>query len=175
MSPHVVRVLIGRELEGQKAWLRNFSCHPVSKRVYPGIIPSEGKEVKVKGLLLMGLDQREIKILDYFEDEGVDYSRQQVSVEVMGSDIKLTRIPSQAYVWNCGGDKLDLGNRWDYEKFLTQHLDGYLVSNVCKFASIVCVLDHAISLTKISFTRQSKFFHIQVQSFTAKMGALSNE
>lgn len=128
MSPHVVRVLIGRELEGQKAWLRNFSCHPVSKRVYPGIIPSEGKEVKGKGVkgLLMGLDQREIKILDYFEDEGVDYSRQQVSVEVMGSDIKLTRIPSQAYVWNCGGDKLDLGNRWDYEKFLTQHLDGYL-------------------------------------------------
>ena len=108
--------------------MRNFSRHPVSKRVYPGIIPSEGKEVE--GLLLQGLDQREIMTLDYFEDEGTDYSRQQVSIEVMDSDFKLTRVKSQAYVWIGGGDTLDLGNGWDYEKFVRQHVDGYLESVV---------------------------------------------
>ena len=128
MSPDVLSVLIGRELKGQQARLRNFSRHPVSKRVYPGIIPSEGKEVE--GLLLQGLDQREIVILDYFEDEGTDYSRQQVSIEVMDSDFKLTRVKSQAYVWIGGGDTLDLGNGWDYEKFVRQHVDGYLESVV---------------------------------------------
>ena len=106
--------------------MRDFSCHPVSKRVYPGIIQSEGKEVD--GLLLQGLNKRDVKILDYFEDEGVDYSRQQVSVEVevMGIDFKSTSIVSQAFVWNCGGDTLDLGARWDYDEFVRQHLARYL-------------------------------------------------
>ena len=126
MSSDVVMVLLGRELEGQKARLRDFSCHPVSKRVYPGIIQSEGKEVD--GLLLQGLNKRDVKILDYFEDEGVDYSRQQVSVEVevIGIDFKSTSIASHAFVWNCGGDTLDLGARWNYEEFVRQHLARYL-------------------------------------------------
>ena len=93
-----------------------------------------------------------MKMLDYFEDEGVDYIRKRVEVRIPDSSIAnldhtlLARnfpilsksnskngyhyVQTNAYIWARGEDTLDLSKVWDYESFRKQHLQWYLDSTV---------------------------------------------
>jgi len=159
MSPDVLRTLLGRvPTMVPKATLPHHSRHPVRGRVYPGVIPTlestamrsvapTTAKTSVQGILLLGVTPLEMTYLDYFEDEGVGYTRSNVQVVVprrvhrdgqpkdenMNDDIDHPEeriIQSHAYIWAQGASKLDLSCDWDYKTFLAEHLEWYLETTV---------------------------------------------
>lgn len=98
----------------------------------------------VDGLLLLDLSPEEIKIFDYFEEEGVDYIRKQVEVciqQASMTDLDLTsleqtspsfnkegvyHVKTNAYIWAKGEHYLDLMEEWDCEIFRKNHLKWYM-------------------------------------------------
>ncbi|KAL3797068.1 hypothetical protein ACHAW5_007569 [Stephanodiscus triporus] len=156
MSPDVLRALLGR-VPGMmpKAILSNHSRHSVLGRVYPGIIPTPAAgpttDNAVEGILLLDITPLEMRRLDWFEEEGVDYKRSNVQVKVPscsfdedgkpseyddGGNPNVEIIKTNAYIWALGTSKLDLSRDWDYDMFLQKHLDWYLETTVkpCRIA-----------------------------------------
>ena len=165
MSPDVLRELLGR-VPGMRprAVLSSYSRHPVLGRVYPGVVPAPptgpdnagGMPTTtttnaVEGILLLDITPLEMRCLDWFEEEGVDYKRSNVQVTVPlrsfnengqpnenndreNSDVEI--IETNAYIWLLGSSKLDLSCDWDYGMFLRKHLDWYLETTVkpCRVA-----------------------------------------
>ena len=135
MAPEVVQTLIGRfqpvltsvESVPILCKLDGFRRHPVIAGVFPAIIPNT--DSCVEGILLQQVSQREMRILDWFEDE--DYDRRLVSVQTTTDNI---RYEAHAYVWKASLHKLDLSTDWSHADFLQEHLDWYLQSTVrpCK-------------------------------------------
>eukprot|EP00985_Skeletonema_marinoi_P024488 scaffold17055_cov73-Skeletonema_marinoi.AAC.1 len=83
MSEEVLQCLLGRIPPMQpKVILQNHSRHPVRQHVYPGVIPSTSTSASVEGTLLFDLSSLDLKLLDYFEEEGVDYKRTDVQVQI---------------------------------------------------------------------------------------------
>eukprot|EP00985_Skeletonema_marinoi_P008534 scaffold3892_cov177-Skeletonema_marinoi.AAC.1 len=83
MSEEVLHCLLGRIPRMQpKVILQNHSRHPVRQHVYPGVIPSTSTSASVEGALLFDLSSLDLKLLDYFEEEGVDYKRTDVQVQI---------------------------------------------------------------------------------------------
>jgi len=90
----------------------------------------------------------EVKLLDFFEEEGVDYKRADVQVLIpdvtsfdeatqtlikkSDQDDYLTdqMLKTQAYIWLKDTSALDIAKDWDYEEFRRKHLDWYLQSTV---------------------------------------------
>jgi hypothetical protein len=161
MASEVVQALIGRLphfIPG--AVLHNHVRHPVMGHVYPAVIPANSvqnekdnndygtcdNKYSVEGLLLLDLSPDEMKMFDYFEDEGVDYICKRVDVQlpqtaaVDGIDTSFLRksaftegyniIEANAYIWALGRDKLDITRLWDYDAFRKNSLDWYLESTV---------------------------------------------
>lgn len=138
MSPDVLRELVGRvPAMIPKAILRDHSRHPVRGRVYPGVVPSPS--ATVQGVLLLDITPLEMKCLDWFEEEGVDYARANVECIIPAEtnapndrkgDAGERTITTNAYIWSLGSDKLDLSCDWDYNKFVEEHLEWYLKSTV---------------------------------------------
>lgn len=161
MASEVVQALIGRLphfIPG--AVLHNHVRHPVMGHVYPAVIPANSAQTDqgnndygacnnkhtVEGLLLLNLSPEEMKMFDYFEDEGVDYICKRVDVHlsqtaaVNGIATSLLRksalgegyniIEANAYIWALGRDKLDTTRLWDYDAFRQNSLDWYLESTV---------------------------------------------
>jgi hypothetical protein len=159
MSPDVLRILLGR-VPGMRpgAVLSHHSRHPVLGRVYPGVVPAPpagpddagGMPTTtidaVEGILLLDITPSDMKCLDWFEDEGVDYTRSSVQItvpavrsfnedgqrnendDVGNSDVEI--IETNAYIWALGSSRLDLSCDWDYDMFLRKHLDWYLETTV---------------------------------------------
>jgi len=175
MSPDVLRELLGRvPCTRPNAVLSNHIRHPVLGRVYPGVVPAPptaGRppdddsggmpttttiNYSVEGILLLDITPLEMRCLDWFEEEGVDYVRSNVQVTVPllrsfnendgqsnennndgenysnGVEIRDTN----AYIWSLGSSKLDSSCDWDYGMFLRKHLDWYLETTVkpCRIA-----------------------------------------
>lgn len=87
MSEEVLHCLLGRIPQMlPNVLLSNHVRHPVRNHVYPGVIPSETSSsaaaAVVEGILLFGLSPFEINLLDYFEEESVDYKRADVQVQI---------------------------------------------------------------------------------------------
>jgi hypothetical protein len=80
----------------------------------------------VEGVLLFDLSPLEMKLLDYFEEESIDYKRTDVQVQIPDA----TSMETQAYIWCKNISTLDLTKDWDYEHFRRQRLDWYLSSTV---------------------------------------------
>ena len=123
MAPQVLKVLLSRVPDMLvPAVLPNYRRHPVKDHVFPGIIPcSRGSATK--GLLLQGLSENELKILDWFE--GDEYVRREVKVMC-----DLIPHETQCYIWSNPVTDLDHGREWDYDDFLETKLDWYLKSTV---------------------------------------------
>jgi gamma-glutamylcyclotransferase (GGCT)/AIG2-like uncharacterized protein YtfP len=123
MAPQVLKVLLSRVPDMLvPAVLPNYRRHPVKDNVFPGIIPcSRGSATK--GLLLQGLSENELKILDWFE--GDEYVRREVKVMC-----DLIPHETQCYIWSNPVTDLDHGREWDYDDFLETKLDWYLKSTV---------------------------------------------
>ncbi|KAL7525650.1 hypothetical protein ACHAXR_001098 [Thalassiosira sp. AJA248-18] len=159
MSPEVLKVLLGRVPSMvPSAILHNHSRHPVRGQVFPGVIPtpaSSSSTVKgvvspttinaVEGVLLLDISPLEIKCLDWFEEEGVAYTRSNVQVSIpslsnlvdqtVSKNINIEcsdqqTIETNAYIWALGTSKLDLTCNWDYNAFLSEHLEWYLDTTV---------------------------------------------
>lgn len=144
MSEEVLSCLLGRIPSMlPRVVLKNHSRHPVRHRVYPGVIQSTStSSSSVEGVLLFDLSPLEIKLLDYFEEEGIDYKRTDVQVQIPGVDTTSIQsiitentdsdgsLETQAYIWCKHISTLDLTKDWDYANFRQQHLDWYLSSTV---------------------------------------------
>lgn len=147
MSEEVLSCLLGRIPSMlPRVVLKNHSRHPVRDRVYPGVIPCHPSSLSsssssVEGVLLFDLSPLEIKLLDYFEEEGIDYKRTDVQVQIPDVDTSIQSIltentdsngslETQAYIWCKHISTLDLTKDWDYANFRQQHLDWYLSSTV---------------------------------------------
>ncbi|KAL7507648.1 hypothetical protein ACHAXN_005324 [Cyclotella atomus] len=161
MASEVVQALIGRLprfIPG--VVLHNYVRHPVIGHVYPAVIPTNciqndndnngidtrNNKLFVEGLLLLNLSPSEMKVFDYFEDEGVDYICKRVNVQlprtavdIADVDASLMRknsfaeghiIETNAYIWALGKDKLDTTKQWDYDAFCKNSLDWCLESTV---------------------------------------------
>jgi len=92
-------------------------------------------------VLLFDLSPLEMKLLDYFEEESIDYKRTDVQVQIPDVDTSIQSIltentdsdgslETQAYIWCKHISTLDLTKDWDYANFRQQHLDWYLSSTV---------------------------------------------
>ena len=144
MSERVVSTLIGREPTFHKpAFLppNKYSRHPVIGQRYPGVIETGCNETEnfmetcpsleqlqsssVEGMLITGLTDNEMKIFDYFEDEGVDYVRKNTPIFLKNGD-EIKRIETQVYIWNAGNDLLDLESSWDFHHFQSEYLSNYI-------------------------------------------------
>lgn len=150
MSEEVLHCLLGRVPQMlPKVVLQNHSRHPVRQHVYPGVIPSSSTSAAVEGLLLLDLSAVEIKLLDYFEEEGIDYKRTNLQVHVpdvnsltgdiqtlvansIKDDDNLSKgiLKTQAYIWLKDTATLDTTQDWDFEEFRRNRLDWYLQHTV---------------------------------------------
>lgn len=109
MAEEVVQVLLRRQPERRPATLHGYRRHRIQKRVYPAIIPATPAD-SVQGWVLLGLDQREMHILDEYED--VDYYRTtEHPVFEDGSSVAAC-----VYVWVEQLRHLLYGD-WDYQEF----------------------------------------------------------
>ena len=94
MAPQVLKGLIGRVPDlVEPAILSNYRRHPVKEHVFPGIIPCSTGASKTQGLLLEGLSENELKVLDWYEGE--EYIRRDVKVKCDGISHE-----TQCYVWS---------------------------------------------------------------------------
>ena len=144
MSERVVSTLIGREPTFHKpAFLppNKYSRHPVIGQRYPGVIETGCNETEnfmetcpsmeqlqsssVEGMLITGLTDNEMKIFDYFEDEGVDYVRKNTPIFLKNGD-EIKKVETQVYIWNAGNDLLDLERSWDFHHFQSENLSNYI-------------------------------------------------
>lgn len=124
MAPQVLKGLIGRVPDLVKpAILSNYRRHPVKEHVFPGIIPCSTGASTTKGLLLEGLSENELKVLDWYEGE--EYIRRDVKVKCDGISHE-----TQCYVWSNPLSELDLTQGWDYDTFRETKLDWYLATTV---------------------------------------------
>lgn len=155
MAPEVVQALLGKKLCSiPGAVLQRHVRYPVAEQVYPAVLPATTNQDlnSVEGMLLLDLSSSDMKMFDYFEDEGVDYIRKRVEVQIPESSISslhdsllernfpLTSqsnvkrgyccVQTNAYIWSRGEDTLDKSKVWDYESFRKQHLQWYLESTV---------------------------------------------
>jgi AIG2-like family. len=150
MAPEVLTTLIDRVPDNiAPAFLPpEYSRHPVIGQVYPGVTAAREDKVKqptissceqenpyyleiwndvksscVSGVLLSGLNDRELKVLDWFED--VDYTRTTIPV-LLDKDGILEKIDADVYIWSAGEELLNLDSPWDYNVFRAEQLTDYL-------------------------------------------------
>lgn len=117
MAEEVLHGLLGRvPCIRTAAALPNFVRYGVRGHVFPAILPLDG--ASTSGLLLDGLTDREVRWLDWFEDE---YGRAGVSVLLEGDRSS----PAQAYLWAGPAAALTM-QPWDYEAFRQNDLEWYL-------------------------------------------------
>ncbi|XP_022981676.1 AIG2-like protein D isoform X2 [Cucurbita maxima] len=125
LSDEVVHILLKRTPQSSAAVLNDFQRLTIKGRVYPAIIPVDGK--KVSGKVLSGITDTELDILDAFED--VEYKRSTVEVSLTALDNllldSLEKLLVYVYIWNNERDP-DLYGDWDFEEWKRAHLDAYL-------------------------------------------------
>lgn len=124
MSPKVVEILLGRIPSSRASSIFGFRRHPVREFVFPGSIPSSNPLDKVDGVLLEGLADPEVKILDWFE--GDEYKRVTVSVEASIRQSKTEESSAYLYLWNNPREELETEQNWDFDTFCANDLANYL-------------------------------------------------
>ncbi|XP_020155073.1 AIG2-like protein D isoform X1 [Aegilops tauschii subsp. strangulata] len=129
MAEEVVRVLLGRVPPSSPALLPNQyvracalrSTPPgrlsIRGRVYPAILPVDGS--KVPGKVWQGITDRELDVLDIFEDE--EYVRETVGISLADSADMI----AYAYIWGNVDDP-DLYGEWDFDEWKKVHLKDYI-------------------------------------------------
>lgn len=118
MAEEVVRVLLGRVPPSSPAILPNHHRFSIKGRVYPAILPVDSN--KVAGKVFKSITNRELTVLDIFEDE--EYVR--TTLEISLPDTSETLL-TYAYIWGNEDDP-DLYGEWDFEEWKKVHLKDYL-------------------------------------------------
>ena len=140
MAPEVQQALLGRVPETHEATVTGFARVSIRNRWYPGLVrvPDE-PDSTVNGLLLSGMTNRELAVLDWFEDEA--YVAQTVEVTcsregTMGDDNERCEIETEkektenkiatAYVWD-DASQIEKETEWRYDLFRDNRLSEYVV------------------------------------------------
>ncbi|KAF4358985.1 hypothetical protein CsatB_008655 [Cannabis sativa] len=118
MADDVVRLLLNRVPLSSIALLNGFHRYSIKGRVYPAILPVENK--KVSGMVLKGITEPELYILDAFEDD--EYERQTVEVSLEDSSEKLQ---VYTYVWSNIDDP-NLYGEWNFEEWKQLHMKEFV-------------------------------------------------
>ncbi|KEF51504.1 uncharacterized protein A1O9_12421 [Exophiala aquamarina CBS 119918] len=117
------------------ALLQAHRRHRVRHADYPAILPHPGSTVR--GTLVTGLTEGDIYRLDIFE--GSQYSRQSVTVQILGHDLGLDEsvtdeqtaglvageAQADTYIWRGGEDTLE-AHEWDFEVFKREKMRAWM-------------------------------------------------
>jgi gamma-glutamylcyclotransferase (GGCT)/AIG2-like uncharacterized protein YtfP len=109
MWPEVLKAVVGRRMEGEKATLAGYTRLRVKGQHYPVIIQS--LEDSVEGVLYSGLTREEFQYLDTFE--GVAYDQ---------VEVKIGEIQTQVYVLSNDWKHLATSEIWKPEQLKPEHL-----------------------------------------------------
>jgi len=119
MSEKVLTFTLGRKPTTQLAHISGFHRYRIKLNHYPGIHPKQGG--KVYGLLLSGITDAELQLLDIFEEEGDEYLRHLHQVTCDPSNEQTT-----AYVYVYNHDLDQLYGEWDYKTHFLPMENEYL-------------------------------------------------
>ena len=112
--PSVVKRVLGRDLVGRPAVLKDYARYLVRGENHPAIREESGSAVR--GTLYDGIDGELFRRLDTYEGE--EYQKR--SVEVMTDDG-----PQHAFVYTCAADLLS-DTPWDQAAFIAHHLGDFM-------------------------------------------------
>ncbi|WVZ78641.1 hypothetical protein U9M48_026321 [Paspalum notatum var. saurae] len=118
MADEVVRAILNRVPPAVPAILPDYHRFSIKGRIYPAILPVQSK--RVAGLVITGVTEEELQVLDAFED--VEYTRTRVEVSLTDSSEKML---ADAYVWSDAEDP-DLYGEWDFEEWKKLHKKDFL-------------------------------------------------
>ena len=123
LAPEVLEGLLRRVPSHKPAVLHGFSRWKVAEYpTIPAIVRSTGGTVE--GHLLEGLDGRELRALDFYEDDG--YERLLVEIECSSH-----KVEANAYVWPAEHtDQLTVGEGWSYEEFRDERMAEFVTDIV---------------------------------------------
>ena len=113
MAPEVLGGLVHRVPALRAVKLRGFHRWCVKDATFPAILKAPANDIRaqVHGLLLEDLTAKELRCLDYYEDEA--YERQRVCVECAETGEQLA---ANAYVWPAALDQqIAIGMEWHYD------------------------------------------------------------
>ena len=118
MYPVVWTRVMGRTHPAQPATVRGYSRQRIEHEVYPAMVPG-GAEGAVDGVLYSDLSATELRTLDQFENEGVDYRR--IEVPALLADGGILTAFSYIYL-----HPERLVGAWDSTQFESQGLQRFL-------------------------------------------------
>ena len=118
LSEEVLHGLLRRLPTRRPARLDNYTRVAVRGECFPAVLHRPAAKMFVDGVLLLDLLPREVRLLDFYEDE--EYERVSVSVTV-GDPTEL--VQADVYAWPAtAAHLLDLERPWSFEAFrTTQH------------------------------------------------------
>ncbi|CAM6091294.1 unnamed protein product [Calypogeia fissa] len=124
LAPEVLTALLDRNPPSSPAVVKDFHRYSIKGQVYPAVLPVKGSEVI--GKVLFDLTDKELEVLDEFED--VDYFKKTVEPTLLDTkelNISIASpLKANMYVWANSQDK-NLYGDWDYENWRTEHLEEY--------------------------------------------------
>lgn len=115
--PQIIAALLGRELAGVPALLREHSRFRVADRVYPAVVAAPGGEVP--GVLYSGLEPADLERLDAYE--GPLYERVDVTLQTSELTVAAT-----TYLLRAEHRHRLSAEAWDLGEFQREHLASYL-------------------------------------------------
>jgi gamma-glutamylcyclotransferase (GGCT)/AIG2-like uncharacterized protein YtfP len=115
--PAIMAHVVGRELVGRPARLRNYVRYRIEDRPYPAIVEAPGGEVD--GVVYWGVEAAELERLDSYE--GHFYERREVTVWIGDRSIA-----ADTYVLRSEHAHRLSSEPWDLARFEREHLDSYL-------------------------------------------------
>eukprot|EP01026_Neomeris_dumetosa_P026613 TRINITY_DN21708_c0_g1_i5.p3 TRINITY_DN21708_c0_g1~~TRINITY_DN21708_c0_g1_i5.p3 ORF type:complete len:150 (+),score=12.54 TRINITY_DN21708_c0_g1_i5:28-477(+) len=122
LADEVIKVLLKRVPKQRTATLKGYTRYGIKGQVFPAIVPTNNKQ-SVAGQIMMGLSQKEMKILDEYESD--EYFRELVEVLIPQEE---EAMQVYVYVWRDQFRYLLDGNSWDYRTFRERHLNTYLAN-----------------------------------------------
>ena len=122
MYDELLTLLTGKEFTSMPAVLPNHQRLTLVKDGWPRIpvvVPEESSSVR--GVVIKGLDEVSIKILDEFEDTEIDLYKRSKSIAILNSGAK---IEVNLYVGGASAKEC-LSEEWHSTKFVDAHFDEY--------------------------------------------------
>ncbi|MCJ1238743.1 hypothetical protein MMC14_006734 [Varicellaria rhodocarpa] len=103
------------------AILPNYCRHKVIHADYPAITPSSLPSSSVRGTIVSGLTDGDLRRLDIFE--GDEYERRKVKVRFLelGVGVSEEEVEVETYVWVAREEGLEEGE-WDFEEFTREKM-----------------------------------------------------
>lgn len=134
MAPNVLaRVILGdsslptTHLTILPALLPNHLRYKVKKADYPGVVPTDRPDARVRGVYVSGLTSFDLKNLDIFE--GDQYTRRSVKVTILEEEGNLKgeghvageEATCETYIFTAGQEYLE-DQPWSFETFVKEKI-----------------------------------------------------